>query len=856
MNIQNKKRGRTTRFLIGSFILLLLVSLGAFGCFGLYMVKVSRNAVDKVGDLYMSGINNHITAHFRTLIDLKLEQAEAVVRVVPEDMDDIQDLYDELVYRISVRNFNYLALYSDDGSMQMLDGEQIRLADPGSFYESLLKGEKKVAVGNDKSGNQIVMFGIAADYPMSKGRTCLALVAAVPIEYISTMLGTEQSDALIYSHIIREDGSFVVSEMSDEYSNYFSSLYQRYPDDDPAKIDRYVRELSSAMENKENFSVNLGFNGSRQQVYCTMMPYSEWHLLTTMPFGILNETVQGMNRKQTIAGILVCIVILFVLLIIFYTYFKMTCQQMRELDEARKEALQATEAKSSFLSNMSHDIRTPMNAIVGMTAIATAHIDDKEHVRSCLKKISSSGRHLLGLINDVLDMSKIESGKMTLTVERVSLREVLEGIAGIVQTQVKGKGQNLKLQVDNIIAEEVYCDSVRLNQVLLNLLSNAVKYTQEGGTIQFSLYQEAPAGERERKTVRTHMIVKDNGQGMTAEFLEHIFDSYARADTRRVRKTEGAGLGMAITKYIVDAMEGTITVTSEPDKGSEFHVTLDLEIAEERDYEMVFPDWKILVVDDDEELCHSAAEALESIGLRADWTLSGTQAVNLVVKHHQEGDDYQIILLDWKLPDIDGLYVAKQIRRKIGDKMPIILISAYDWSEFEADAKAAGISGFIAKPLFKSTLYHGIKKYMDDGETQNEAATDTGLSGRRVLVAEDNEINWEILKELLGDVGLELDWAENGKICLEKFQQSGQGYFDAILMDIRMPVMDGYESTRAIRSLGRPDAQLIPVIAMTADAFSEDIRQCLDSGMNAHTAKPINLDEVLSLLKKYILKQA
>lgn len=852
---QQKKRVNTTHFLIGSFILLLFISLGSFICLARYMDRASEEAINTMGDLYMVGISDHLTSHFQTLIDLKLEQIETAIEVVPADTDNIEDLYQELVYRFNVRNFSHLALYCEDDVLQMLDGEQLHLDDPEPFYESLRLHEKKVAVGRDTEDNKVVIFGINANYPMRNGKTSQAIVAAVPIDYISTMLSTEETDALIYSHIIRKDGSFIVSNMSGNYTDYFSSLYERYTNDDPARIDTFVQELTDAMEHKENYSATLNFDNSRQQVYCTLLPNSEWNLITTLPSGVLNQTVDSLNQSRTSATILVCVIIFTMLLIIFYIYFRMTRQQLIDLAKAREEALAATKAKSSFLSNMSHDIRTPMNAIVGMTAIATAHIDDKEQVQNCLKKIALSGKHLLGLINDVLDMSKIESGKMTLTAERISLREVIEGVVGIVQTQAKGKNQNFNVHIDGIIAEDVYCDSVRLNQVLLNLLSNAVKYTPTDGTIQLSLSQENVPSPKGSSFIRTHIVVKDNGIGMTREFMEHVFDSYSRADNTRVHKTEGAGLGMAITKYIVDAMEGSITVDSELNKGTAFHVILDLEKADTPEYDMVLPAWKMLVVDDDEILCRTAVEALKSIGIQSDWTLSGEKAITMVRKSHQSHDDYQIILLDWKLPGMDGLSVARQIREIVGDDMPIILISAYDWGELEPEAKEAGINGFIAKPLFKSTLFYGLKKYMGIDDQPDQADNDTDLAGKHILVAEDNDLNWEILKELLFDLGLELDWAENGQICLEKFQSSETGFYDAILMDVRMPVMGGYESTRSIRALNRPDAQTVPIIAMTADAFSEDIKKCLDSGMNAHTAKPINLDELISLLKKYILEQ-
>ena len=604
-------------------------------------------------------------------------------------------------------------------------------------------------------------------------------------------------------------------------------------------------------------------------MYCVNLPYSEWYLVTVLPFDSLDILIREMGQDWTHMVYVVCGIVMVALLLVFAQSLQIARKQMAALkaaseeanrersaaEAARRDAEHANKAKSEFLSNMSHDIRTPMNAIVGMTTIAIANMGNMEQVQNCLRKIALSSKHLLGLINDVLDMSKIESGKMTLNVDQVSLREVMDSIVSIVQPQVKAKKQAFHIFINDISAENVCCDSVRLNQVMINILGNAVKFTPEEGAITVSLYEEdSPKGE---DYIRTHLIVKDNGIGMSEEYQKKIFDSFSREDTTRVQKTEGTGLGMAITKYIVDAMEGTIRVRSALGEGSEFHVVLDLLKAVVQEADMVLPDWKMLVVDDDEQLCESVVASLKSIGVTPDWCLNAETAIRKVEERHNRHDDYQIILLDWKLPDRDGIATAREIRRLYGNDIPILLISAYDWSEVEDEAKEAGVTGFIAKPLFRSTLFYGLQPYVGDVSAGKEieessAADKVVLEGRRILLAEDNEINWEIASELLSALGLELEWAENGKICLEKFSQSPLYYYDAILMDVRMPVMNGYEATAAIRALDRKDAASLPIVAMTADAFAEDVKKCMDSGMNAHVAKPIDVKEVCRQLEKFL----
>ena len=849
----SKKKNPTTRFLIGSFIGLLIFSTIMFSLLGIYMGKKSKKAVYEIGKIYMSGMNEQMSRHFETVIKLRFNQVSGIVSVVPTDTYDKDKLYEELIYRAQVREFDYLALCSADGDFQTLYGQSIQPLNPKPFVEALIQGEQRVAIGTDSAGNEVVLFGVDAAYPMQDGHRSTGLIAAVPLGYITDFLSLEGEGQLMYYHIIRPDGSFVIQNPNTELWYFFEQL-QNQPDSaaNGSSAENPVEAFRAALENHKEYAAALEANGGERQVYGISLPYSEWYLVSVMPYSMLDHVINNLDSQRMFMTLLSCSSVLIILTLIFLRYFSITRSQVHELEKARQAALEANKAKSEFLANMSHDIRTPMNAIVGMTAIATAHIDDRKQVQNCLRKITLSSKHLLGLINDVLDMSKIESGKLTLTTEQISLKEVVEGIVNIMQPQVKTKKQTFDIHVENIFTENVWCDGIRLNQVLLNLLSNATKYTPEGGSIQLSLSEEAsPKGEGH---VRIHIKVKDNGIGMSPDFLKRIYESYSRADGARIHKTEGAGLGMAITKYIVDAMEGTIDIQSEPDKGTEFLLMFDFEKAAAMEMDMVLPSWNMLVVDDDELLCKTAMEALKSIGIKAEWTLSGEKAIELVNQRHKKRDDYQIILLDWKLPGMNGIQVAKEIRRNLGDDVPILLISAYDWSEFEAEAREAGISGFISKPLFKSTLYHALRQYMDS-ETEHDQTSDQdiNLSGRRILLAEDNELNWEVARELLSDLGVELDWAEDGRICVDKFQTSPQGYYDIILMDIRMPHMTGYEATQAIRGLNHPDALSVPIIAMSADAFSDDIQHCLESGMNAHIAKPIDIMELTRLLKRYFV---
>lgn len=834
----------TTRFLIYSFVGLLVFSMGVFAMLGVYMSRKSTKTIHEVGEIYMSGMSEQMARHFENIIELRFAQVEGIVSVVPSKSADKEAMYADLVYRAQVRGFEYLALCSPNGRFETLCGEAFQPVNPPPFVDALRRSEQRVAVGVDAAGNEVVLFGIDADYPMQDGEACTGLVAAVPLEYISDFLFSENQDALIYCHIIRPDGSLVIANSNTELVGYFSALPASSAAGGP------LEGLDAALEEQKDYTVTLDTGGNSLQIYGKPLPHSEWYLISVMPYGMLDESINDLSAQRTFITLLACGSILLFLTLIFLRYFFLTRQQLQELGKARQAALEASKAKSEFLANMSHDIRTPMNAIVGMTAIATAHIDDRKQVQNCLRKISLSSRHLLGLINDVLDMSKIESGKLTLNLDHISLRETMDSIVSIIQPQLRAKQQSFDVFIQDIQSELVCCDGVRLNQILLNLLSNALKFTPSGGRITVTLMQETSPADPH--LVRNHFRVKDTGIGMSPEFQQRIFDSFTREDTTRVQKIEGTGLGMAITKYIVDEMGGTIELQSQVDKGTEFHITLDLEAVSDQEADMVLPNWEVLVVDDDAQLCSSAAASLTEIGVHAECALDGPSAISMVERRHQKRRDYHVVLLDWQMPGMDGIETARALRRRVGKDIPILLISAYDWSDIAEEARAAGISGFLSKPLFKSTLFYGLSRFAEPASAKADAAPKLApdFTGRHLLLAEDSALNWEIARDLLSSYGFALDWAENGRLCVERFQASQADHYDAILMDIRMPVMDGYQAARAIRAMDRPDAREIPIIAMTADAFSEDIRRAMDSGMSAHIAKPIDIRELLRVLQR------
>ena len=531
----------------------------------------------------------------------------------------------------------------------------------------------------------------------------------------------------------------------------------------------------------------------------------------------------------------------------------------KQVNQALSDAVAAAEtanrAKSTFLSNMSHDIRTPMNAIIGFTTLAISNIDDKDRVKDYLTKTLASSNHLLSLINDVLDMSRIESGKIHLEEVEVNLSDVLHDLKTIVSGQIYAKQLEFYMDAMDVTDEDVYCDKTRLNQILLNLLSNAVKFTPAGGTVSVRVRQLAG---KVRGCGQYEFRIKDNGIGMSREFAKKIFEPFERERTSTVSRIQGTGLGMAITKNIVDMMGGTIEVQTAQGKGTEFIICLPMRTqAEQRPVEKIteLEGLKALVVDDDFNTCDSVTKMLVKVGMRAEWTLSGKEAVLRARQSIEMSDVYHAYIIDWRLPDMNGIEVTRQIR-SLHDDTPIIILTAYDWSDIEVEAKAAGVTAFCSKPMFMSDLRETLMSAL--GQKQTDAAQellpekDADFKGRHILLVEDNELNLEIAQEILREYGFRVDTAENGAVAVEKVCTAAPGSYDLVLMDVQMPVMDGYTATRKIRALDDPARAKIPILAMTANAFDEDRRNALESGMDGFLSKPIVIGDLVHELRKIL----
>ena len=629
--------------------------------------------------------------------------------------------------------------------------------------------------------------------------------------------------------MIDADGNYIIKDHSFKNSNFFE-FYRSYNSGDTAAQELFEKITSST----GSFSMYNSRGEKCILAYTPIASKAEWVLLSFMP---MNELSVNTENWMLVGIVSVGLLILFVFDLTVMLYFN------QKLHAAAREAAFANQAKTDFLSTMSHDIRTPMNAIIGLTTIAKKNLDDTESVRENLQKITLASNHLLTLINDILDISKVESGKLILSPQTFSIVEAVENLVNISQPMIKEKNIEFHFRISRMEKEYLYADQLRLNQIYINILSNAIKYTEPGGHVSVDMREDE---SKKPGCVQLTYIVSDSGIGMRPEYMENMYQPFSRQTDSRVNSIQGTGLGLAITKQMVDLMNGTINCQSEPGKGTTFTVILDIPIAERQREDMVLEPLDVLIVDDDPILLETAADTLKSLGVTADCAESASKALEMISHRHETEQDYSIVILDWKMPDIDGIEMTRRIRSTVSPDIPILLISAYDRTDIEGAAKKAGANAFISKPLFRSTLYDTINDVLGTGAKSAEPENDySDLHGMNILIAEDFDVNWEVISALLEMYGINTERAENGRICVEKIKSAAEGSYDLIFMDIQMPEMNGLDATKNIRALDDPWASSIPIIAMTADAFSENVTECLNAGMNGHISKPVDIKLVI-----------
>ncbi len=655
--------------------------------------------------------------------------------------------------------------------------------------------------------------------------------------------------------MIDSNGDYVVGDEEFSHTNFFEYLAENNN-----KTEKSVKE--DFFSNNSGILSYLNSKGEKCAYIFDGFADRRWYIISVVTENSLLESDSGRTDTTTLSLILMIallIVDMFWMGIMNNRLFKsMKAEQNQHklLEDALDKAEAANRAKSVFLNNMSHDIRTPMNAIIGFTTLANTYIDNKDRVSDYLNKILTSSQHLLGLINDVLDMSRIESGKMHLEEKECNLSEIMHSIRNMVQPNITAKNLNFFIDTEDVEHENIYCDNLRLNQVLINLLSNAVKFTEPGGSVSVHISEH----QSDREGFASYkFIVRDTGIGMSEQFRDHIFEAFERERTSTISKIQGTGLGMSITKSIVDMMDGNITVESEQGKGSEFTVELDFRINTDTEpVNMTIEKLKgahALVADDDFNTCDSVSKMLGKVGMRSEWTMHGKEALLRARKAQDENDPFSVYIIDWMMPDMNGVEVVRQLRKEINEDVPIIILTAYDYSEIEDEAIRAGVTGFCSKPMFMSDLTNCLLKACDATDTEKtDEKENYSFKGSRILLVEDNELNREIATEILTEEGFEIDSAEDGDVAVKAIAQAKAGYYDLILMDIQMPVMNGYEATKAIRRLDDRRKASIPIIAMTANAFEEDKKAALECGMDGHISKPISVDLLLSMLDSFINK--
>ena len=860
--IVNKAKGRQLHFAV-LFILSIVTACGV--CF-FFLVNSSNSASQKtaleMSTLYLKELNFQTIGHFETSLNAQFSQLKTAANSVSEEDLQCRDTLHEFLIQVQEYNhFSFLAFLDDKGEYHSANGS-FPAASKISFIGKLLDNEEDHLISFNETilGDNMFLLGTSVT-PVTYGdRKFIAILAGLDAESLNQQLSLEREDAQTYSSIVAPTGNYIINNTEHntgipQGSNFFSKLEQYADFDKGYSIEKIRKDFQSVSSGLSAFTIG---NENRYIYYAPIMG-TGWYMLTAIPYEVVDTAVSRLTYQLTRNAIAMLIVILAIISAVFFFYYINMSRNEYALRKAKASAEAASLAKSEFLSRMSHEIRTPMNGIIGMNTIAQQNIGNDAKVAACLEKVALSSSHLLALINDVLDMSKVESGKMEIRQEQFDFRSFLENIGKLYYTQAKSKGIHYETVLQGDVAEALVGDSLRLNQILSNLLSNALKFTPTGGSVQLRVSRMTPVEEHQAEDPQNEIWLRfeviDTGSGIAEENCDKIFESFEQEHANITQKYGGTGLGLAIVKRFSELMGGSVRVKSALGCGSTFLAELPFKQADEPKETVRYEDIKALVVDGDRDTREHAMLLLKMLHVQADWTDNGFAAISLIKTANGQGEPFNVCFIDWNMSDMDGLETANRIRKIIGDDIAIILITANDIADIEQIARKAGVNDIILKPLFASSITGALSNLHQKHSLEScdsKRTPEFDFHGKHILVAEDNELNREIAVELIGSTGAVVDTAEDGIQAVEKFETSLTGYYDLILMDIQMPQMNGYEATKRIRKLNRPDAHTTPIFAMTADAFAEDIDMSRESGMNAHISKPIDVPQLYKTMKEWM----